>query len=76
MQLSTQNWRSEEVRSALLGMLGNHSGALGNTTVLILAKKLGMLGNGCSQVMWLALVLKSAEEMGTGTQEELFQQWK
>lgn len=35
-----------------------------------------MLGNGCSQVMWLALVLKSAEEMGTGTQEELFKQWK
>lgn len=44
MQLSPQNWRSEEVRSALLGVLGNHSGALGNTTVLILAKSLACLG--------------------------------
>lgn len=44
MQLSPQNWSSEEVQSALLGVLGNHSGALGNTTVLILAKSLACLG--------------------------------
>lgn len=76
MQLNPQNWRSEEVGSSLLGVLGNHCGATGNTTVLILAKSLACLGMMKPGGVVGSGTHHSAEGMGTGTQEELFKQWK